>query len=300
MIEGNKLLILALTVLEIVAPVFLLASIGFAWVKLGFEYQIQFVIHLAMMLAVPCLVFISMVNTTLDPVAISTIALAGSAAYALVAAIFLVFVAVTGLNRRTYASPLIFGNTGNLGLPLALFAFGEIGLQYGVVVFAVTSLLSFTFGIWLVAGSGSFEKVLREPLVWATALGAVFIWQDWSLPRFLDNTIGLIAQMAIPMMLLTLGVAVARLTPGSIGRSVLLSMLKIVICVACGWGIGLWFGLDRTAFGILVLQIATPVAVTAYMLAEKYGADADAVAGLVVVSTLMSIIMLPLLLATLL
>ncbi len=119
-----------------------------------------------------------------------------------------------GLNRRTYLAPLIFGNTGNLGLPLALFAFGDEGLSYAVVVFAIMAIWSFTFGIWLVAGAGSFGKVLREPLVWATLLGGLFLWQDWQTPLFLTNTLELIGQMAIPLMLITLGVAVARLDAG--------------------------------------------------------------------------------------
>lgn len=99
------------------------------------------------------------------------------------------------------------------------------------------------------------------------------------------------------MMLITLGVAVARLSPGGIGRAMLLSALKLGICVGVAWVSASWFGLDDVAFGVLVLQAATPVAVTSYLLAEKYGANAQAVAGLVVVSTLMSVGALPLILA---
>lgn len=293
-------MILFLTVLEIVAPVFLLAGIGFGWVKLGFEYRLEFVTRLSMTLAVPCLIFVSLVNTTLDPAALTTLTLASLAAYGAVSGVILAVVWGLGLNMRTFPAPLIFGNTGNLGLPLALFAFGDIGLEYAVVVFAVMAILSFTLGIWLVAGAGSFGKVLKEPLVFATLAGAVFLWQGWHLPIFLDNTLGLIGQMAIPLMLITLGVAVARLSPRGIGQAILLSFVKLAVCVGCAWVIGQWFELDKTAFGILILQVATPVAVTSYMLAAKYGADAQSVAGLVVVSTVMSIGALPLLLAVLL
>ena len=106
--------------------------------------------------------------------------------------------------------------------------------------------------------------------------------------------------MAIPLMLITLGVAVARLSPGGVGRAALLSVFKLALCASVAWGIGRYFALDHVAFGVLVLQLATPVAVTSYLLAEKYGADAEAVAGLVVVSTLMAVGALPLLLALLL
>lgn len=287
-------------VMEIVAPVFLLAGIGFAWVKLGFEYRIQFVTQLAMTLSVPCLIFVSLMQTEIDPAALTALSFAAVAAYLAVSLVAAVLTRLGRLDRRTYLAPLIFGNTGNLGLPLALFAFGETGLSYAVVVFAIMAIWSFTFGIWLVAGAGSFGKVLREPLVWGTLLGALFLWQDWQTPLFLTNTLKLIGQMAIPMMLITLGVAVARLSPGGVMRAVILSLVKLVICVAIAWGAALAFDLDRIAFGVLVLQVATPVAVTSYLLAEKYGADSQAVAGLVVVSTLMSVGALPLLLAVLL
>ena len=291
---------LTLTVLEIVAPVFLLAAVGFTWVKLGYEYRINFVTQLATTLAVPCLIFTALMQTDIAPAALKALTLASVVAYLGVSAAAAVLVWATGLHRRTYLAPLIFGNTGNLGLPLALFAFGPEGLGYAVVVFAVMAIWTFTFGIWLVAGAGSFGRVLREPLVWATLLGGLFLWQDWQTPRFLTNTLELIGQMAIPLMLITLGVAVARLTPAGIGRAAVLSVVKLVLCAGIAVLAALAFDLDRIATGVLVLQVATPVAVTSYLLAEKYGANAQAVAGLVVVSTLISVGALPLLLAFLL
>ena len=291
---------LSMTVLEIVAPVFILAALGFGWVKLGFEYRIQFVTRLAMTLAVPCLIFTALMKSNLDKSTLGTFVIASLAGYALITVVAFGLMRVIGMDQRTYLAPLIFGNTGNLGVPLALFAFGDTGLGYAVVVLAVTAILSFTFGIYLVAGKGAGSKALKEPMAWATLLGALFLWQDWETPRFLTNALDLIGQMAIPLMLITLGVAVARLTPGKISRAVILSLVKLLICVAAGWGIGLLFGLDKVAFGVLVLQLATPVAVTSYLLAEKFNADSEAVAGMVVVSTLISVVALPLLLALLL
>ena len=291
---------LALTVLEIVAPVFLLAGVGFAWVRLGFEYRIQFVTRLAMTLAVPCLIFTALMKTELDKAEIGWFVLAALAGHALLALAGAALVRVMQLERRSYLAPFIFGNTGNLGIPLSLFAFGEAGLGYAVAMLAVSAVLSFTFGIYLVAGEGGGGKALREPMVWATLLGALFLWQGWQTPQFLTNALDLIGQMAIPLMLITLGVAVARLTPGKTGLAVLLSLIKVTLSAAIGWGLGLAFGLDYTAFGVLVLQLATPVAVTSYLLAEKFEADAQAVAGMVVVSTLMSVAALPLLLSLLL
>ena len=288
---------LAVTVLEIVAPVFLLAAVGFTWVRLGFEYRLQFVTQLGMTLAIPCLIFVSLMQSELEPAALSKLSLATVAAYAGVTAVAAAVVAVLRLDMRTYLAPLFSGNTGNLGLPLALFAFGEAGLSYAIVVFAIMAVWSFTFGVWVVAGGGSPWKAVREPMVGATLLGALFLWQGWETPTFLTNTLSLIGQIGIPLMLLTLGVGMSRLTPGRIGSAVVLSLIKLAFCFAVAWAVGRWFALDHVPFGVLVLQVSTPVAVTSYMLAEKYGADAEAVAGLVVVSTLISVAALPAILA---
>ncbi|MDF1854590.1 AEC family transporter [Pseudooceanicola sp.] len=291
---------LALTVLEIVAPVFLLAAIGLVWVKAGFEYRVEFVTRLAMTLSVPCLIFTALMKTRIESEALTGLLLAAIAAYAVLTLAAALLVWIVGLDARSYLAPLIFGNTGNLGLPLALFAFGEIGLSYAVVVFAVMAVWSFTFGIWVVSGGGSVTRALKEPLLWATLLGGLFLWQGWVTPRWLTNTLELTGQMAIPMMLITLGVAVARLNAGRMLQASLLALVKVVLCTGVAWGLGRLFHLDDVAFAVLVLQVATPVAVTSYLLAEKYGADSEAVAGLVVASTLASVLYLPLLLAAVL
>ncbi|MGB3280126.1 MAG: AEC family transporter [Pseudorhodobacter sp.] len=288
---------LILTVLQIVAPVGFLSLVGFAWVKAGFEYRVDFVTRLAMTLATPCLIFTALMKTEIDPASLTDLLFAAITAYAALTAVFWVLVVVMKLDRRTYLSPLIFGNTGNLGLPLALFAFGQAGLSYAVVIFAVAIVWGFTFGVWLVSQGGSPWRVFKEPLVTTTLLGALFLWQGWQTPQWLTNSLDLIGQMAIPLMLITLGVAIARLSPGRLGRAIWLSLLRVALCLAVGVGVGQFFALEPVALAVLVLQISTPVAVTTYMLAAKYGADGDAVAGMVIVSTLLSVVTLPLTLA---
>ena len=291
---------IVITVLAIVAPVFLLASVGFAWAKAGYDYPTDFVTRLSMTLAVPCLIFTALMQTEITPSALAALSLAALAAYGVVLALTWAVVAALRLNRATYVAPLAFGNTGNLGLPLALFAFGDTGLGLAVVVFAVMAILTFTIGLWLVAGGASPGRVLREPMLWATILGGVFLSMGWQTPDWLTRSLSLVGQMAIPMMLITLGVAVARLRPGRISRAIWLSAAKLVLGLTAGIVAGRAFGLDPVAFGVLVLQMATPVAVTSYLLAERYQADPDAIAGLVVVSTLMSVATLPITLSFLL
>nr|WP_239030026.1 AEC family transporter [Nereida sp. MMG025] len=283
--------------MEITAPVFLLACIGFVWVKLGFEYRVAFVTRLAMTISVPCLIFVALMETQIPPAALTALSLASVLAYGAVTLLVWILVVALKLNKQTFMAPLIMGNTGNLGLPLALFAFGDVGLGYAVVVFAIMAIYSFTIGIYMVSGGGSPAKMFKEPVVAATLLGALFLWQGWQTPTFLTNALRLTGDMAIPMMLITLGVAVARLTPARLPLAIGLAVAKQVICIGSAAGIGIWLQLEPVALAVLILQVSTPVAVTSYLLAEKYGADAQSVAGLVVVSTVLSLITIPLTLA---
>ncbi len=286
-----------LTVLEIVSPVFLLAGLGYGWIRIGWDYPVGFVTRLAMNLAVPCLIFTALMNTEIDPAALTAVSLAAIVSYALIALVFAAVVYLSGLDQRTFLAPLTFGNTGNLGLPLALFAFGPEGLGYGVVILAVTSIGVFTLGLWLVAGGGSPSRMLREPMLVATLTGALFLSQGWHTPDWLTNALELLGQMAIPLMLLTLGVAVGGLRASQFAQSLRLSLLKAVVCGGVAASVGYAFGLPPVPLAVLVVQMITPVAVTSYLLAEKYGADSGAVAGLVVVSTVLSIAVLPIALA---
>jgi malate permease and related proteins len=280
-----------------VAPVFLLALIGFAWKRRGWAYDVAFVTRLSMTISTPCLVFMALVRSQVDPALLGDTVLAAAVTYVAVGALVWGLVRLIGLDIPTYWAPLTFGNTGNIGLPVALFAFGQAGFDFAVVIFAVMAIISFTFGIWVVAGGGNPLNAVREPLVWGTLAGALFLVLGWTVPGWTAATLDLVGQMAIPLMLLTLGVAIAGLQPRALGRAFWLCLVKLAVCVAVPVAVGVALGLPRLALGVLVLQVASPVAVTSYMLAAKYEARADEVAGLVVVSTLVSIPAIPLVLA---
>ncbi|MFT5549658.1 MAG: putative permease [Candidatus Azotimanducaceae bacterium] len=283
-------------IIQIVAPVFLLAAIGFGWVRLGYDYSVSFVTRLAMSVSVPCLIFVALMNSKIDSASLTATFGAAVVAYIIVTGVIYVIVKLAKLEGSTYLHPLIFGNTGNLGLPLALFAFGEEGLSFAVIVFAVMIVYSFSLGIWMVSGRGAGSNVLKEPTVYGALLGALFLYNGWQTPIWLTNTLQLAGQMAIPLMLITLGVALGRIDARRFMRPLVLTVVKVISCATIAAGVGLYFELSRIAMAVLILQLAMPVAVTSYLLVEKYGADPETVAGLVVVSTAVSVITLPVML----
>lgn len=287
-------------IFEITAPVFLMSFAGWVWARLGRPFDLEFVTRLSLSFSVPCLIFATLVKAEVDPVVFRDLALASLLAYALVGVVLWAGLRLAGLSIPVWLAPAVFGNTGNVGLPVAFFAYGEQGLALAMVIFAVMAVLSFTIGVYLVAGVGRPAEALRQPLVYASALGGVFAVADWSVPEWMLSSLSLAGQIAIPLMLLTLGVSIARLRPADLGLPLALSVVKLVVCAAVAVGVAVALGLEGVARGALVLQMIMPAAVTNYLLAARYGRNPEAVAGFVVVSTLLSLAAIPVALALLL
>jgi predicted permease len=291
---------MVLQILEITAPVFVLALIGYGWTRTGLPFDIPFVTRLSMQVSIPCLIFSVLSGIEVDPVVFRDLALASLVLYLLIAAISYILVRGGGLDRRAYLAPIIFANTGNVGLPIALFAYGEEGLAYAMVIFAVMAALSFTAGLMMITEKASPLEALKQPVFHASILGILFTAQGWPVPAVVQNTLSLVGQIAIPTMLITLGVAVAQLNVRDLGRALSVSLAKAAVGALSAIAVAAAFALGEVATGALIIQAIMPVAVTSYMLATRYDADPDAVAGLVVVSTLVSVAIVPLALAALL
>ena len=130
-------MILFLTVLKIISPIFVLGSIGFIWEKAKVKYPIHFVTNLTMNISLPCLIFTSLMNSNVDHQILSSIIFATIITYVFLIIFCYGFVKFIKIDVPTFLPPMIFGNTGNLGLPLAYFAFGEVGLSYAIIIFAI-------------------------------------------------------------------------------------------------------------------------------------------------------------------
>lgn len=286
-----------LQILEITAPVFILGFVGWAWARSGAPYDIPFVTRLAMQLAMPCLIFSTLVRAQIAPEALREMAVATLVLYGALAATFALAFRVSGLPLRTFLPPSVINNTGNLGLPVAFYAYGEAGLALSIVLFAIMVTLQFSLGLWYIAGPGKGGEALRQPMIWAALGGVAMALAGLRPPDVVDNAVGLIGQMGVPLMLLTLGVSISRIKVGAVARAALIAVLRagVAFCVAIGVGAAL--GLSGLVLSVLVLQAVMPAPVTNYLLALKYDADPEEVAGLVVVSTLLSILIIPLTLA---
>ena len=285
-----------LQIAAIIAPLFVCAGIGYVWGRLDRPFDSQMITGLSLNFGIPCLILSSLTRLDISGEAFATVGGAYALGLAAGIAIGAAAARIFGLDMRTYTPVFAFSNTGNMGLPLCLFAFGEAGLTFGIVNFVVSSVVSVTASGGFYSGRTSFDILYKNPLIYGVLAAIPFMVTGARLPAWLANTTEMIGGMAIPLMLIALGVAISKLRMTFIAKSVGLSAFKLVLGFAIGLATAEITGLDGVARGSLILMFAMPVALHNYVFAQRFERHAEEVAGTVLASTALSFLTLPLLL----
>lgn len=204
------------------------------------------------------------------------------------------------VNTQTVLPPMMFNNSGNLGLPVIVLAFGEEALPAAVILFLVETALHLSVGIYLLERRFHLLTFLRMPMVAATLLGLLWSFSGWSFPTALGIPIQMLGQIAMPMMLFTLGIRI-----GQIGITHLRDgLFGAILCPLSGIAAALlakpWLGLSGEQFAILLVFSALPPAVLNYMLAERYDQEPHRVASIVLMGTMGALFVLPVVLGVVL
>jgi len=279
--------------LPILAPVFLCVGLGYVWARLKQPFDTRMVATLVLNVTTPCLVVATLSRMRPDPAALSAVTLAAAACFAVLIATGYLITRLAGVPTRAYLPALFLTNNGNVGLPICLFAFGDAGLALGIVYFVVSIVVQYTVGIAIISGHTQARALLRMPPVWSLIVGLPIMISGVALPAWIMNTLSLLGDMTIPIMLLALGVTLGRLRIGDLRRSLLLSAARLGVGVATGLGVAEAFGLTGVERGVVIVQTAMPIAIFAYLLAEYFDRQSEHVASLVLVSTLLTFAALP-------
>ncbi len=286
--------------LNVIFPVFACVAIGYGWGRGSIAFNTEFVTRLVTNIAAPCLI-VSTINETrlqwgdfLMLAQLSLLVMAGFAALG-----WLVF-RVLGLDFKPLSLAVIFPNTGNMGLSLCLFAFGEEGLALGLIIFVVISLVHFATGdLVFSTASSPLKKLLnlfRQPIFCASLVAILLVFSGLHLPTPVALTVKLIGGITIPLMLITLGVSLAALRGSDWQLGALITLLRVPGGLLVAGAVVLLLGVEGLVAKVLILQSAMPSAVFNYFFALKYQQRPETVASGVVMSTLLAFAILPLLL----
>lgn len=202
-----------------------------------------------------------------------------------------------GMAPKTLVPTLMFNNCGNLGMPLAVLAFGEQALAPAVVMFVVSNILHFSFGSWYLNQQMAWSSVWKSPTVIASVAGLAVNAAGWSIWPPPLTAIKMVGDISIPLMLFALGVRLAQSQIQAMGIGVLGATLRPVVGMVLAWGTATAMQLPAQEQALLLVFGALPPAVLNYMFAERYQQEPEKVASMVLVGNVAALLFLPVALA---
>ncbi|WP_108125612.1 AEC family transporter [Saccharospirillum mangrovi] len=202
-----------------------------------------------------------------------------------------------GAQWKTFVPPMMFRNSGNMGLPLFLFTFGDEFMPAAVILFIVENTLHFTVGMWLLNPRTHLLAVLKNPMILAAVGGLLIAGFDVRLPDWLVRSLQLLGDIAVPLMLFALGVRLVKLDLSGWRIGVISAIAAPLLGLVVAWPLVLMFDLPPVQAGMLLLFGALPPAVLNYLVAERYQQQPDQVAAMVLFANATSILVMPLVLA---
>ena len=284
------------TIFEVIAPVFICAMLGYGWVKQGYAFDTPFVSRLVLEIGAPCLIFSSFMEQDIDMQVFRQMSVAALVSMLLFGLAGSLVLYLARLDQRTWLPSQMFPNVGNMGLPLCLLAFGQEGLALGMTYFMINTVFGFTIGVMITSGKLSFRELLKNPTFYSVLITLLFLFAGIKPWTWVQNTTKLLGNFTIPLMLIAMGVSLARFEITSVKRSLLIALLRLGMGFAVGVLVVEMLDLTGVMRGITIMQSSMPVAVFSYLFAVRYNRSPEEVAGTVVISTLLSFVSLPALL----
>ena len=191
--------------------------------------------------------------------------------------------------------PLIFPNTGNMGVPICLFAYGTEGLGVSASITSLIILFHFTLGVFLADRKFNLKVILKNPPFYAIIFSAFVLYNEFVLPTVVINTTEWLMYATIFLILMSLGIALTRLKVFSFKKAIISSLTRMIIGPIIGLLLIYFFNLSGFAAGVLLIQCSMPSAVLNYLVGSMYSPKkiVDSVASTIVVSTIMSFVTIP-------
>lgn len=280
-------------ILGIILPVFLIVLLGYLYAR-RVKPDMTVVNRISMNVLAPALIFSALASKDFD-VGANKLLLAGSVGVVLGSGL-LAWPCARLLREspRTFVPTAMFNNCGNMGLPLAVLAYGAAGFGPMVALFTISNLLHFTVGVWIIDHHARFANLLRNPMVWSTIAGFALALTHPPLPEWLTIAVKMVGDALIPMMLLSLGARLADVR----WDAVRIGIVGGLVCPVTGLAMALLLapvlGLDPTQKGLLILFGSLPPAVLNFMVAEAFRREPGKVASIVLIGNLLSLVFVPL------
>lgn len=294
---------MTVTTLALTERIFLTVFPLFVVVLCGYLYgrrhrpDIEFANRANMDLFIPALIFHSMATQAFPLSQYQDLALGGCIIVLGSGLLLYPLVRLFKLNLKTFLPPMMFNNSGNMGIPLIVLAFGEQALPAAVILFIVENSLHMSVGALILNRRTHLLNLLKMPMILATIAGIGWSIGGWTLPKAVELPIEMLGQISIPLMLFTLGIRIVDVGLKSWHQGVLGAILCPLSGVLIALALQPWLALSEQQFAILMVFGALPPAVLNYMMAERYQQEPHRVASIVLLGNIGALLIIPLVLA---
>ena len=286
---------LYLKLFEVLFPVFFIVGIGYFLGRKNPKFDTTFITNYSGNFGAPALFIFAITSSGVTYSVFSEYfiyAVIALTSFALIGVIFLFFLK-KDISREL--PPYFLPNTGNMGIPICLFAYGALGMGVAAAISSLVILLHFTINIFLASKKFDIKIILKSPPTYAVIVAVFFLYFDLEMPKVVINTVMLLGYAMIVLILMSLGVSLTQLKVFSLKDSIISSIGRVIIGPIIGFLIIKIFNLSGFAAGVLLIQSAMPSAILTYLVAEMYSPKkvVDSISSMIVVSTLMSLITVP-------
>jgi predicted permease len=283
----------------IIFPIFAVVAIGYIYARRK-SPSMDAANQINMDLFVPALIFHVLAQKTTDLAQFGSLALAAIGVMLISGLLAWPLARLFNIQWKTFVPPMMFTNCGNVGIPVCVLAFGEAALPAMVIVFVLENVLHFSLGTYLLNHRAGLGGLLRMPIIIAAIAGVTFSAADIQLPQFLAQPIEMLGQVAIPLMLFSLGVRLTQIDladwrVGMLG-AVACPVLGVIAALPLLW----LFDLQGTTASVFLVFAVLPPAVLNFMVSEKFGQEPQRVASIVLLGNLFALVSIPVMLAFLL
>jgi len=278
----------------VLAPLVGIILIGVFWAKRDYPFAGSFITMLVTSVTTPALVFTTLITTELGASELLEIGGATVLGLLLCGVVAGVALKLAGQPVRPMLQLATFPNAGNLGIPISMLAFGDVGTSTAVTFFAVTSFLTHTVGVRTLPnthGVGSWKSPIFVSCLAAVALRAT----GTPVPAFVMEMAAMLGAMTVPLMLLSLGHALALIPSTSLRAGAVVGVIRLAAGVGVGYGVIALLPLAPAVGYTLALQLSMPCAVVSYMYVRRFTDMHDVAAGAVLVSTVAFLLYVPVL-----
>ena len=280
---------------EVLFPVFFIIGVGYFIGKKKPNLDTTFITDYSSNFGAPALFIFAITS--------SGVTYGVFAEYFVYSLIAIILFSITGiifllLMKKDYVRelpPFILPNTGNMGIPICLFAYGTLGMGVAAAISSVVVLLHFTLNIFLASKKFDINLILKSPTSYAVLVAVIFLYFELDMPKVVLNTVMLLGYTMIVLVLMSLGISLTQLKVFSFKNALISSVGRVIIGPLIGFALIKIFNLSGFAAGALLIQSSMPSAILTYLIADMYSPKetVDNISSMIVVSTLMSLITVP-------